>query len=344
MLNRHDNLDLPSQLVTEASGDQLRVAMPGGPSAVFRHLWVPTLTLRTVDEIVGDGDPGSKQPVFVSYQRGSAEARKAMRDAGISFAGDDGRTFIQAPGMLIDRDTPLRPRLTDRWGVETEQHASARNPFAKRSSRVARWLLLHHQEPISVAEIAQAVDLNPAAVSRVVRALEDAAFVREVDPDAAGRRREVRLQRPRALLDAWLPLWERRRVRQRLWDIGAVDADEALARLAEAATHVGTRRWAIGGVVGAATVRRAVEPSDVLVWIDEDSVEAFANALQPEPGRGGRGLVRLAAAPDPWTLGLAGQVDAIPVADPVQLWLDCASEGERALEAADAVAKAAGWS
>jgi DNA-binding MarR family transcriptional regulator len=318
--------------------------MPGGPSAVFRHLRVPTLTLRTVEEIAGAEDPGSRQPVFVSYQRGSTEARKAMRDAGISFAGDDGRAFIRAPGMLIDRDEPVRPRVADRWPVDTEQQASARNPFSKRSSRVPRWLLLHHQETTSVGEIAKAVELNPAAVSRVVRALEDAAFVREVDPDAGGRRREVRLERPRALLEAWLPLWERRRVRQRLWDIGARDADDALARIAEAAARVAAGRWAIGGVVGAATVRRAVQPNDVLVWIDEDDVEALAHALQPEPGRGGRGLVRIAAAPDPWTLGLAWQVDASPIADPVQLWLDCASEGERALEAADAVAEVAGWS
>jgi hypothetical protein len=251
--------------------------------------------------------------------------------------------FIRAPGILVDRDEPLRLRPTGRWELTAEEETSVRNPFAKRSSRVPRWFLLHHQARLSAGELAEAVDLNPAAVSRIVRTLEDAAFVREVDPGARGRRRDVRLERPLALLDAWLPLWQRRRVRQRIWDIGARDFDEALTLLAGAARE-GSDGWAIGGLAGAASVRRAVEPSDVLVWIAEDEVAALADALRPEPGRAGRGLVHVAVAPDPWTLGLARRDDAIPVADPVQLWLDCASESERALEAADAVAEAAGWS
>jgi len=54
--------------------------------------------------------------------------------------------------------------------------------------------------------------------------------------------------------------------------------------------------------------------------------------------------VELGLIPDPWTLGLSRPVDELPIADPVQLWLDCASEGERALEAADAVAQFMSWS
>jgi hypothetical protein len=136
-----------------------------------------------------------------------------MRDAGISYAGDDGRVFISARGLLVDRDSPLRSEPPERWELAAEEETSFRNPFAKRSSRVARWLLLHHDEPLSAGAIAKAVDLNPAAVSRLVRTLEDDAYVREFDPDAAGRRRDVRLDRPRALLDAWLPWWQRRRIR-----------------------------------------------------------------------------------------------------------------------------------
>lgn len=63
-----------------------------------------------------------------------------------------------------------------------------RNPFAKRSSRIPRWFLLHHEESFSLSELARLVDLNPAAVSRVVRALEEAALVGEATSDAVGRR------------------------------------------------------------------------------------------------------------------------------------------------------------
>ena len=49
------------------------------------------------------------------------------------------------------------------------------------------------------------------------------------------------------------------------------------------------------------------------------------------------------AAPDPWTIQLARDHAELPIADLVQLWLDCSSEGERPIEAADAVAQEMGW-
>ncbi len=343
MSDSHD-IDLPevpAPLRLEASDDELRLALPEAPPATFLLISVLSLTSRTVGEVL-DRAAQSQRRVFVSYRQSTAEARDALRAAEISFAGGDGRVFVRAPGIFVERNE--RPRLlpANRWGLGADED-SVRNPFAKRSSRVPRWMLLHHGDSFSVSEIARAVDLTPSAVSRVMRALEDAALVREAKPGAGGRRRDVRLERPRALLDAWLPLWERRRVRRRRWDIGARDIDDALGLLGEA---LGDRpdSWAIGGLAGAAMVRRAVEPADVLVWISRDEVESLEQLLQPEPARAGRGVVQLAVAPDPWTLGLARPVNALSLADPVQLWLDCASEGERALEAAEAVAEVAGWS
>jgi hypothetical protein len=343
MRDRHDipSLpDLPGPLVAEASDDELSVRLPESRSATFRRLWVPSLTRRTVGEVL-DSAHQSKRRIFVSYGQSSAEAREALRAAEISFAGDDGRVFIRAPGIFVERDERPRRRSPEHWELGTDE-TSVRNPFAKRSSRVPRWLLLHHEERFSLSDLARAVDLDPSVVSRVVRALEDAAFVREAGSDAGGRRRHIQLERPRALVDAWLPVWQRRRIRRRRWDIGARDVDEAIRLLSDA---VGDRpdRWAIGGLAGAAMVRRAVEPAEILVWITPDEVGVLGERLQPEPARGGRGSVEVADAPDPWTLGLARVVEGVPLADPVQLWLDCASEGERALEAADAVAEVTGW-
>jgi hypothetical protein len=343
MSDRHDIPHLPAPLSVERSADELRVALPDGPPASFRHLRMGTLTRRSLPQLLEVAADGSTQRVFVSYVRSSADARAALRDAGVSYAGDDGRVFIRAPGIYVDRDELAHPTSAGRWQLAAEEEESVRNPFAKRSSRVARWLLLHHDEPWSAGAVATATHLNPATVSRLVRTLGDAAFVREDDPAARGRRRDLRVERPRALLEAWLPWWQRRRVRQLVWDIGASDADEALDLLAD--VRMGNiEGWAVGGLAGAAALRRVVEPSEVLVWAAADVVDALADALQPEPGRTRRGLVRVAVAPDPWTLRLADPTYRFPVADLVQLWLDCASEGERALEAADAVAEVAGWS
>ncbi len=102
--------------------------------------------------------------------------------------------------------------------------------------------------------------------------------------------------------------------------------------------------WAIGGLAGAARLSRVVEPVTATLWVSAEALEHLAVVLKPLDARGGRGTVELGLTPDPWTLGLARSVDELPIADPVQLWLDCASEGERALEAADAVAQIMSWS
>lgn len=46
---------------------------------------------------------------------------------------------------------------------------------------------------------------------------------------------------------------------------------------------------------------------------------------------------------DPFVISLASNRNGIQIADPVQLYLDCRSAGERALEAADAIRVEMGW-
>jgi hypothetical protein len=338
----HDN-SLLDPLIIEPSGDEIRVSLPEGPSAAFLPISLTSLTRRSVATIIDRADQASPRRIFISYSHSSAEARDALRHAGISFAGADGRAFVRAPGIFVVRDD--RPRSSP--DPDREPNAgdpSRRNPFSNRSSRVPRWLLLHHEEAFSLGELATAVGVHPSAVSRVISTLEDAAFVRETDlSTVGGRRRSVRLERPRALLDTWLPLWQRRRIRERAWDIGARDADEALALLGEVAASQPSG-WAIGGLAGAALVQRVVEPADVFVWASLEASAALSDALQPESARRARGVVRVALTPDPWTLGLTRRIEGLPVADDAQLWLDCASRGERALEAADAIAAITGWS
>jgi hypothetical protein len=338
MLNRHDQaVIVPSPLCAVVVGDRVRIGLPEGPEVDFRLIRISSLVARTAAEVVGRG---VDEPVIVSYGRASAEAREVLQVAGVSYVGEDGRVFLRAPGLFVERSEPLR--RADSGGLRARELDALRNPFAKRSSRVPRWLLLHPTQAFSLGELADNVDLDPAAVSRVVRALEDSGHIEDDRSVATGRRRQVRVRSANALLDAWLPLWESRRMTQRRWDIGARDPQAAVALVAEAlASQAGS--WALGGLVGAAMVRRAVEPTETLVWTTLDGLSTLEELLVPGPARGGRGSLRVAVAPDPWTLRLADEIDGRPVADAVQLWLDCASGGERALEAADAVAQDAGW-
>jgi hypothetical protein len=101
--------------------------------------------------------------------------------------------------------------------------------------------------------------------------------------------------------------------------------------------------YAVGGVAGASFVRRAVEPIDVVVWIRRDDADLWAGELAATPSRPGPGRVTMQLTRDPFVLSLASNRDGIQIADPVQLYLDCRSAGERALEAADAIRAEMGW-
>lgn len=342
MSERHEIPSLPPTVVVSESDDELRLALPEGPALTFVPVWLASLSSRRAAEIVAYASNELAPRLFVIFRRSSPEARSALQDAEISYAGEDGYVFVRAPGMYVERGDAAPRRRSSIGGVDDERNSAVRNPFANRSSRVARWMLNYPDQAFSPASIAQAVDLNPAAVSRILTALEDAALIGETSSrPGRGRKRTVVLRRPVALLEGWLPIWQRRRIQRWRWDIGAHDVEEALTMLR---TVDESHEWAIGGLVGAASLSRAVEPTSVTLWVSAEGVELLAAALEPIDARGGRGTVDLGLAPDPWTLRLSRSVKGLPVADPVQLWLDCASEGERALEAADAVAQIMSWS
>jgi hypothetical protein len=334
---------LPTPLSAEVTGPTaVLIRVDDKHVTPFEVMAVSALTSDAVDEVLDRAAASRRQPWLLVYERSSPASRERLREAGLSYLGVDGRVLLQAPPLFVDRDRPA-DRSTSHVGWGTATSASLlRNPFAVRGSRVARWLLLHPEQSFVISQLATHVELSVAAVSRAVQALDEMALVQTATAAGDARGREVRLRRPIELLNAWLPVWQRRRVQRTTWDVGADSVKSAIKSMASAASERDVD-WALGGLAGAAEVARVVEPADAAVWIDPDDLAALAEVLMPERSRGGRGTLRVTAAPDPWTLTLATASGRLPVADPVQLWLDCSSEGERALEAADAVAKVMGW-
>lgn len=288
-----------------------------------------TMTSARAEELAS-ADPGRRLVVF---ERSSPQARELLRRRGLSYAAADGELFVHAPPVHVER--PPRRRA-----VAPAPAPAA--PFATRSSRVPRWLLLHADERPSFRELANAIELSEAMVSRTMRALADDGLVAiEADP-ADGRRRRARLRDAQALLDAFERATLGRRPRRVTWDVGARDAAEAIERVRTAAERLALP-YAVSGLAGAAFVRRAVEPADVSVWISRDDPERWAEELIAVPARPGPGRITAHVAPDPFVLSLAASYDGVRVADPVQLYLDCRRAGERALEAADAIRAEMNW-
>ena len=293
---------------------------------------VDVLTRAAAEELVKEAR-ASRSRIMIAFDRSSPEARAYLRDRRASYVAADGEVFLYDPPLYVER--PPRRKV-----VSVGPPPAA--PFANRASRVPRWLLLHATEQPSFRELASRLELSEAMVSRTMRALADDGLVAIGSDPADARRRLVQLPEPAGLLDAFERAVALRRPRRVTWEIGARDAPDAITMLQKTARKLDVP-YTIGGVAGASLLSHLVEPVDVVVWIRRDDAELWANEITPVISRPAPGRVTMQLTRDPFVLSLARDRNGIRVADPVQLYLDCRSAGERALEAADAIRVEMRW-
>lgn len=309
---------------------RVRIAVAHGRPTTFEIHPAGMLSRPYLDDLLAaSGD--QPRPWLFFYERASQEVRKEMRRRGLSYVGADGRCFVVAEGLLIDRERPAG--RSERTQAPVGWHGL-------RTTRVPRFLLLHHEESFAVSEIAAATGLSVPTASRAVQALEDDGHVQADDRISDARRKVVRLRAPRPLLGDLLAVWQHRRLVRQAWDVGTSGVHETLRLLAS----VDARPLAVGGLAGAAMFERAVEPANVLIWVTRESLAALQEELMPMRTSPTRAQLRVAIAPDPHVLELSSQRGpGLHAVDPVQLWLDCSSEGERAIEASGAIERVMGW-
>lgn len=111
------------------------------------------------------------------------------KQSGIAATDLNGRTWLRAPGLLVDR-RPL-PGRDFRYELEP------RNTFVGKSARIVRCLLTDRDRTWTQAEIVLRTKASSGLVSRIVRHLISQGFAEKITP------REFRLRDPLALLDAW---------------------------------------------------------------------------------------------------------------------------------------------
>ena len=276
----------------------------------------------------------TEDPQLVVFRTASPGAKALLRERGVSYAGQDGEWFLLAPPVYVERPARRSTMVPP---------AKASSPFAQRASRIPRWLLLRKDESPSLGTLARQVELSEATVSRTARALASEGLVELVADPRDTRVRRLRARNTGGLLEALERSAWPRRVSRQTWDIGTRDAASAMSRWCETANDINAAPYAVGGLVGAATVRRVVEPADMLVWLRREDLADWSERLLAEPARPAPGRVTVQVAPDPFVLKLASEHDGVKIADPVQLYLDCRLAGERALEAADAIREVMGW-
>ncbi len=310
----------------------------------FRLRRFEHLTARLVaSEILSKASVKGSKPLLVHFAHASPDAIRLLREGRISFLGDGGECFLLSPPLIVDRKLPVTPGPARR--SKSSLADETRNPFGHGASRVLRWLLLHPKDKFSMHELARDSMVSHSLVSRVTRALDEEGWI-DLEPDPEDRRvRLVRMRRPRESLEAWGRAWDRRRIPIQSWNVRSDGADAVMRRLKRVRSQAPGLRWALGGLAGASLVKRVVEPGNTLLWVSPHDIGGLEEALLPTRSGSAYPQLRVATAPDDFIFDLAKErgMKRLPVVDQVQLWLDCSSEGERALEAADAIAEEMGW-
>ncbi len=114
----------------------------------------------------------------------------ACKQHGIAAIDLNGRAWLRAPGLLVDR----RPLPGRSFSYELEP----RNIFVGKSARIVRCLLTDRERTWTQAEIVPRTKASSGLVSRIVQHLISQGFAEKISA------REFRLRDPLVLLDAWV--------------------------------------------------------------------------------------------------------------------------------------------
>ncbi len=254
-----------------------------------------------------------------------------MTPGGARTAAERGLNWIDLSGNADVRDEQLRLLVQG----QPNQFASVgrpSSPFAPKSSRVARVLLLDPERWWRQKELAAQTDLDPSRISRVVRALDAEQLLDRDGPS-------LRPRDPGALLDAWSDDYRFDRhdvVSGHLSGSGVELARELDGRLGSSwSGHAMTGLAAAWQLDGFARFRL------VSVYVDGDPRGA-ADAAGVRLGPRGAN-VQLVGPDDRGVFDGASDVGGVQCAAAPQVLLDLGQLPERSGEAAEHLRAQLGW-
>ncbi len=244
--------------------------------------------------------------------------RKRCFEAEVAWLDLSGNARIFAPGLrILIEGKPNRYKRSGRPSTA----------FAPRSSRIARWLLMHPSQPLRQREIAVATGMDEGYTSRVVGRLEDDdLIVRDADGGIMPRD-------PELLLDAWRETYDFSKHHLIRGHIAARSGDVLLRRMADALNQ-GTVSYAATGLAAAWLLDRFAGFRLVTLFLAEEPSPDLEAALSFRcEARGAN--VWLVIPNDEGVFQGATKRDGIRCVHPVQAYLDLDAHAERAAEAAE---------
>jgi len=243
--------------------------------------------------------------------------RRLCDEAGVAWLDLSGNARIIAEGLRVVISG--RPNRFKRRG----RPASA---FAPKSSRIARWLLMHPDRPATQSKIAEATGMDRGFTSRIVaRLVEDGLVARE-------RGGHLRVPDAGLLLDAWHESYDFTRHRIIRGHVAARSGEILLGKLNGALREREVEHAATG--LAAAWVLTRFAAFRITTWyLAADPSDALLSELAfREESRGAN--VWLVVPNDEGVFDGVQEHDGVRCVHPVQVYVDLKGHPERAAEAA----------
>lgn len=269
---------------------------------------------RQLQRFAAEADPGGEAiPLLVVPYMSNAGAR-AAEDEGVNWVDMSGNASIRAENLYVI--VQGRPNAYPPTGRPS-------SPFAPKSARITRVLLLEPARWWRQKDLVEATSLDNGTVSRVVRRLDEELLLEH-------RGRELRPRDPARLLDAWAE--DYRFDRHDIVPVHVSGSGMEVARALAERLDAADVHHAFTGLAAAWAIDRFASFRLTTVYVEGDPRDA-ADALSVR--RSPRGANAQLIGPDDVGVFTGERAwEGLNCVSPVQVYLDLLNLPERADEAA----------
>ncbi|MBI4832808.1 MAG: hypothetical protein HY801_14910 [Candidatus Lindowbacteria bacterium] len=238
--------------------------------------------------------------------------------AGVSWMDLSGNARVIAPGVRIMVEG--KPNRFIRRGRPS-------SVFAPKSSRIARWLLMHPDEPLTQREIARATEMDEGFTSRIIARLEkDELLIRN-------REGAIKPRAPDLLLNAWQEEYDFSKHRIIYGHIPARSGDILLRQVSDALADAAIS-YAATGLAAAWLLDHFASFRIATIYVPEEpSQDVLDNLSYHKDSRGAN--CWLVVPTDSGVFHGVSLHDRVRCVHPVQVFLDLKGHPERSQEAAE---------
>ncbi len=262
-------------------------------------------------------------PLLLVPYMGTVGARRCQNE-GVGWIDLSGNAHVEIDSFYLHVEG--KPNRYKRPGRPS-------NAFAPKSSRIARFLLMHPGEYFRQADIADATDVGRGYTSKIVRRLEEKRLITVADG-------KVGTERPNLLLDAWRERYEFSDHNIVKGTVAARESQELTKRLAHTFEDAG-HAYAVTGLSAAWILTSFARYRITTVYLDEEPDDELKREIGFREDPQGANLWLTIPNDEGVFHGAAhretAEQESIRCVHPVQVYLDLLGHPERSSEAAEEV-------